>query len=47
MASTIVSSCPAGRAQVISSGRMPVRCRLRAHPTLAAGTPCSLATATM
>ena len=37
----------AGMAQVISWADMPVRTRLSAQPTLAAGSPCSLAMATM
>ena len=36
-----------GSAKVISSGRMPVRARLSAHPTLATTSSCSLASATM
>ena len=45
--STISASFDAGIAHVISVGDMPVRTRLSAHPTLAAGTPSSLAIATM
>ena len=41
------SNRPAGRAQVISSGGIPVRARLSAHPTLAAAVSWSLASATM
>jgi hypothetical protein len=36
-----------GSAQVISSAFMPVRARLSAHPTLAAGSPLSFAIAMM
>ena len=42
MASTTSSSGPAWESTCHLVGRhCPVRCRLRAHPTLAAGTPCS------
>lgn len=46
-ASTSSPSRFAGTAHVMSSGRIPVRARLSAHPTLATICPCSFAMATM
>ena len=46
-ASTTSANREPGNANVISSGRMPVRARLSAHPTLATASRRSLARATM